>query len=132
MLDILGFPDILYTSNEAKHRKVKVKKEILQDLKAIGLTSVVINGKIRKDLAGKPFKGIRAGTFGVFTATNIWSDRNKEVQKYIVEVLLRNLFTKVELTSDTISFQKGKSNIKFILISYDRSPEVSNFWWVLL
>lgn len=109
-----------------------MKKEVLQDLKAIGLTSVVINGKIRKDLAGKSFKGIRAGTFGAFSATNAWSDRNKEVKKYIAEVLHRNCYTEVENTSDTISFQKGKSNIKFILISYDRSPEVSIFWWVLL
>lgn len=102
-----------------------------QALKTINFTSVTINGKIRKDwTTGKTIKGIRAGFFNDFIATDAWRVKNSEIADSIKNVMGEMGYHQTENNTFFMEFKKDEKVARFYCISYENNNQTV-FWWVL-
>ena len=102
-----------------------MKKEIIKNLKKIGLTSVILNGKVQRDSNNK----VLVGLLGDWSNCK-YDSRNEEVKQHIIEVLYINKYVITEQTSNMVAFSNGDETVKFTLTSFNSNSNTEIFWWV--
>ena len=107
-------------------------KKTLKDLKNIGLTKVVTDGKYHQDEITKEFvKGLRAGEFTGSTVSTSCKNRNQEVKTYIIEGMTRNKYNVLNSGNLFIKFIKGTETVTFHVVLFTKKDNSRVCWWCL-
>ena len=107
-------------------------KQARNALTHAGLTNVVSNGKIQRRFDGKIMRGIRGGTFGPYTVSDMWRLANQDAMINIKAAMLDNGYEQIDEQNEKLilKFKHGKDVVTFILEDIRRGDNTT-FWWVL-
>ena len=107
-------------------------KQSRKELKMAGLTRVVSGNKPVLNFAGKTIEGVRGGSFGPMTATDVYQINNQNARDNIKSAMFRNGYEQVdhEYERMILKFKRGNDIVKFTLESYG-DHYFQTYWWTL-